>query len=668
MRNIKFLYWLSVIGTIALSTFSSSQIIALEKPKQLRAQFSQGDLAIEKIANQYGADFSETLNQLSKIEDQIYALGINDIAYFLTYRCYLQVFSGDAEGVTQTLNEYKHLKLENSSSRSIYASMDFCLAWQANHKKDYKTYDLYVEKAFQHALNSPSAVLRYWISFTFASLTNAIGRYNDSIEASQLALGIAIENGDDYREASVRSMLALSEAELGYYDDALKNNQLAIDWYESKNYQNAILELYQNRGYIYISKGELAVASKVFKHAIELAVKLNSQQSIFSMRTNLAAIAQRKGNYQESNRLALSSLKYAQEHKDENLVAHAHSLIAVNFLYLDKMEEAEHAFNTAKEYFERFELINNLADNYSGWSDALASKGDYERAYHAQMAYMQLSQKIYDSEREGKMQKFKSLHQLAEKDREIQRLQEKNRVQSVEVEKAQLEIRVYWLSGIIGFLIISLLILMYRRMVANNLTLQDRNARLDLQRFQDRLTKTFNRRYFEKHSVPLLKNDEGNSYTFFLLDIDHFKQVNDNWGHQIGDQVLVEFCKRLKSSIRSEDKLIRMGGEEFLIIIKSQSRNDDQLIAKKLLLSISELQFITSDGELSATMSVGLARTKPKRNEKTIENIIALADKALYYAKKNGRNQAVYCRDNFNLNSDFETLLNQPIDNIADVV
>lgn len=165
--------------------------------------------------------------------------------------------------------------------------------------------------------------------------------------------------------------------------------------------------------------------------------------------------------------------------------------------------------------------------------------------------------------------------------------------------------------------------------------LKEKNEELKRLAITDRLTGLYNR----------LKLDESLTYEFeritrsykpfslILLDIDHFKKVNDQHGHQTGDIVLVEMAKVLTESIRKTDILGRWGGEEFLIICPETSKEGAKNLAEKLRKTIegNPFQFMNS-----LTSSVGVATY---RKHDTITNLIERADKALYTAKNNGRNR-----------------------------
>jgi len=131
----------------------------------------------------------------------------------------------------------------------------------------------------------------------------------------------------------------------------------------------------------------------------------------------------------------------------------------------------------------------------------------------------------------------------------------------------------------------------------------------------------------------------------FLLDMDHFKQVNDTYGHDAGDQVLKQFAEILKKSVRQDDAIMRVGGEEFLIVLKKTLPEYLPVFAEKLLNKVAETAFSLADGRvIHKTCSIGYTcfPIYPDCPDLlTFEQSIMIADLAMYYAKTHGRNQAV---------------------------
>jgi two-component system cell cycle response regulator len=122
-----------------------------------------------------------------------------------------------------------------------------------------------------------------------------------------------------------------------------------------------------------------------------------------------------------------------------------------------------------------------------------------------------------------------------------------------------------------------------------------------------------------------------------MLDIDHFKQINDNYGHPIGDQVLQEFAARFKNSVRAVDLIGRYGGEEMIILMPETEREIALQVAERLRSSIEEAPIQISNGAINLTVSIGVAAKDEYTTD--LETLIARADQAMYIAKHKGRNR-----------------------------
>jgi diguanylate cyclase (GGDEF)-like protein len=132
----------------------------------------------------------------------------------------------------------------------------------------------------------------------------------------------------------------------------------------------------------------------------------------------------------------------------------------------------------------------------------------------------------------------------------------------------------------------------------------------------------------------------GKSMAVVMVDADKFKTVNDTYGHSVGDEVLVELSKRLKSLVRKNDAVARYGGEEFAVILDSVDEENARIIAEKMRKAISSKPFSTASGALPITASFGLSILY-NGDTTTKREFLDQADQALYYAKENGRNRVV---------------------------
>lgn len=156
----------------------------------------------------------------------------------------------------------------------------------------------------------------------------------------------------------------------------------------------------------------------------------------------------------------------------------------------------------------------------------------------------------------------------------------------------------------------------------------------------DALTKIANRRTFMDRSLGELALARRNNYYVhcIMVDIDHFKRVNDTWGHQCGDVVLKEVAKILKNEKRESDLLARYGGEEFVLLLCGIGPEDAKKSAERLRAAVENHRFSWNDTIIPVTISLGLASKQGEFIGK-IDELIAESDKYLYIAKEDGRNQ-----------------------------
>jgi len=156
----------------------------------------------------------------------------------------------------------------------------------------------------------------------------------------------------------------------------------------------------------------------------------------------------------------------------------------------------------------------------------------------------------------------------------------------------------------------------------------------------DALTGLYNRRWMLEMFGRELERCiiDGDDLCLMMLDVDFFKQINDAYGHRLGDEVLSLISKALRRSLRPNDMIARYGGDEFIILLPQTSLNAAGAIGKRLLAGISSLSFSDLDGglPLNASISIGLAM---RQDKETLEDLLEEADAAMYQAKEDGRNR-----------------------------
>jgi diguanylate cyclase (GGDEF)-like protein len=154
----------------------------------------------------------------------------------------------------------------------------------------------------------------------------------------------------------------------------------------------------------------------------------------------------------------------------------------------------------------------------------------------------------------------------------------------------------------------------------------------------DQLTRLYNRRHFDailEEELGLCRR-YGDTHTLIMADIDHFKVVNDRYGHDVGDHVLRTMAGRLREHVRTTDIIFRLGGEEFGVLCRRASGDVGRKVAEKLRQAVAASPFIVNDIRLDVTASFGVAEMTASRS---VQDVYRRADAALYRSKHDGRNR-----------------------------
>jgi len=161
----------------------------------------------------------------------------------------------------------------------------------------------------------------------------------------------------------------------------------------------------------------------------------------------------------------------------------------------------------------------------------------------------------------------------------------------------------------------------------------------------DPLTRIWNRRaileILEKEIARASRKGASADVCALMIDIDHFKTVNDQYGHLVGDQVLMHVAERIREAVRRHDEVGRYGGEEFLAVLTGCGVNGLKAVAERIRKEVAENPFVTGDRPIAVTVSLGGARLTGGEGGGSIMQLIGRADHALYEAKDQGRNRVV---------------------------
>lgn len=203
--------------------------------------------------------------------------------------------------------------------------------------------------------------------------------------------------------------------------------------------------------------------------------------------------------------------------------------------------------------------------------------------------------------------------------------------------------------AVLGAILVLVFSVSFLFVAAATSRLADAESRLRKLAMRDVLTGALNRGAILAHAREELarygrrRQQRNYGLSFILLDVDHFKRINDTHGHPAGDQVLRELAERVQGALRNYDQFGRFGGEEFLLILPDATLDGACFAAERIRQAVCEAPFACGETELTVTVSLGVASTVP--GEEDLAAVLKRADIGLYLAKDRGRNQVAWASD-----------------------
>ncbi len=399
---------------------------------------------------------------------------------------------------------------------------------------------------------------------------------------------------------------------------------------------------------IKVYEGGVAVARKdrsaqlrTLEEALSLAHSAGARRVEAVVRANLADFylsAHQPDRALAQARLALPALEDFQDRRMERIVRHNMSLALIQLRQFDAARQERRRLDAMRPDLvgaaERSHELEELADAWTG-------AGQWSEALKALVAEREQSQQAQEASRKAQLDELKLRYDSDRKSAELALLQRDRELKARQVSNSVLAQRVGMALALLTALLLPLLVLMLRKVRQANRQLKANEALLRAQSERDPLTNLANRRHF----MAVMEHHAASTFNGALLmvDIDHFKHVNDEHGHSAGDSVICEVARRITQAVREEDLVVRWGGEEFLVFIPGVPPAQLVQMAERILFAVGGERVQTPDGPLQVTVSVGFAHfpLPPTGLSLHWEQAVNWADMVLYTAKAQGRNRAI---------------------------
>jgi diguanylate cyclase (GGDEF)-like protein len=361
------------------------------------------------------------------------------------------------------------------------------------------------------------------------------------------------------------------------------------------------------------------------------------------LRANLADAYIHQGRPGDALRAIDRALPVAKLHHDsrnERLLLHNRALAK---LALGRVAEGKAEMAHVMALWQKDTGPGQRQEALREFGDALGKAGDTAGAlelYHREEA---LTREIRAANKSAAEAELRARYDQESQKRRIELLGRDNQLKQAELDNQGLARRLWMFAGAAVVLLGVLALMMYLRMRELNRTLVRHEALLRAHSERDALTGLANRRQFRE--VMRVRGGERAFHgALLMVDVDHFKRVNDHHGHAAGDRVLVEVARRLGAAMRADDLVARWGGEEFLVFAPNVEGAELDQLAERVRVAMNQAPVVLDNGTAIATsVSIGYAAFPLPASHVPVtwEQAVNLADLSLYTAKNHGRNCAV---------------------------
>ncbi len=396
-------------------------------------------------------------------------------------------------------------------------------------------------------------------------------------------------------------------------------------------------------GLLHFKRQQPEVQQRDYEAALVVANAAGLQRQAMLLRANLSDAYIHEGRPADALAAIDRALPVARQHRDfrtERLLLHNATLAK---LALGRVAEAKAEMAHVLELWQKDTGPGQRQEALREFGDALARAGDAAGAialFHQEDA---LSKEIRAANKAAAEAEMRGRYDLESQKRRIELLGRDNQLKSAALDNQALTRRLWMLAGAAMVLLGMLALMMYRRMRELNRTLVQHEAMLRAHSERDALTGLANRRQF-REVMRVRGGDRSFKGALLMVDVDHFKRVNDRFGHAAGDRVLVEVARRLGAAMRGDDLVARWGGEEFLVFAPDVQGAELDQLAERVRLAMNQAPVMLDDGRaIETTVSIGYAAFPLPASHVPItwEQAVNLADLSLYTAKNQGRNCAV---------------------------
>lgn len=475
------------------------------------------------------------------------------------------------------------------------------------------------------------------------SIQSELGNFAEAMDAFTKSLKIYDALGDSRGQSLAHDSLANLHMNLGHYKEAEVETLKALQYAEHSKDKGLVAGFHLSLSATYSKLKDYTRSKLELEKAYYLAVRSDDRSTALTAMVNLADIALQLKDYQACIKHADNAILLCEEVKDQASIAVCYINKGISLNRLSRPGGIA-LIQKGLDYFKSIDAQIYVPEITELLAKEHAFNKDFESAYNLHVKFKELNDALIKREDQKQIAETQAAYQSEKQQIEIENLQKEKRTQAK-----------FRILGVLFSILCAAttVILIYGR-----LKLKKVNKTLEAMALRDPLTGLANRRYLA-HRIGedmayvdrlhrLVSQPENPAFArmstnidmvFMMVDIDHFKHVNDEYGHAAGDAVLKQFSQLLSKAMRDSDTVVRWGGEEFFVLAKQSSYSDAHILAERIRTSVAAHPFVIRDGiTIHKTCSIGFTCYPLTQNhEANWETLVDMADQCLYTAKNSGR-------------------------------
>ncbi len=485
--------------------------------------------------------------------------------------------------------------------------------------------------------------LRMRLLQLLAAVKEDRNQLDEAVRLRLQAMNLADAMGSVSRRGETRSQLALTLRSAGQSERGQALSIEAMGLLRSAGDGGGLARALNAESFFRSDAHDAQGELRVLREAIDQARQAQARQLQVLLMANLSDHYLKRGAFDTALQLAREALPLTRALGERRSEAVAQANLGLALLSLHQLDEGLRETRAAIALSQR---TGALADQAAGEAElgAYLERAGYRReAVAAYQRHRALADELSRRDQQRAVIELQETQDHERRQQSLALLQREADLQQAQLLNQQLTQRLWAAGALAALLLLGVVTVLLRRLTRHNASLKEGNALLRTLSEHDPLTGLANR-----HHLQRLRQAPGDGApppfegALLLIDIDHFKRVNDRHGHAAGDAVLIETAGRLRQSLDNDDLVLRWGGEEFLVVARARPQAQLDALAQRLLCAVGEQAVMHEGRAIAITASIGYASfpAAPTPLALSWERALALVDTALYLAKAHGRNLA----------------------------